>query len=132
MPTLHQWPLGTRQVASAGHRRCNSIHIGIAEGANKKTSPSSADRCLCNQLQRLDAQRRTVVPAHAARALHCGRSGAGFGSILRVEAIPRFSSCFPKASEGLRASLWPTLRAYNCGVCRPTVGIRGTGNPSFG
>ena len=34
MPTLHQWPLGPRQVASAGHRRCNSIHIGIAEGAN--------------------------------------------------------------------------------------------------
>src|SRR5258706_14506666 len=32
----------------------------------------------------LDAQRRTVVPAHAARAPHCGRSGAGFGSILRV------------------------------------------------
>jgi hypothetical protein len=29
-------------------------------------------------------------------------------------------------------SLWPTLRAHNCGVCRPTVGIRGTGNPSFG
>ena len=34
MPTLRQWPLGPRQVASAGHRRCNSIHIGIAEGAN--------------------------------------------------------------------------------------------------
>ena len=27
------------------------------------------------------------MPAHAARAPHCGRSGAGFGSILRVEVI---------------------------------------------
>ena len=27
--------------------------------------------------------------------------------------------------ERLRASLWPTLRAHNCGVCRPTVGILG-------
>jgi hypothetical protein len=34
LPTLRQRPLGPRQVASAGHRRCNSIHIGIAEGAN--------------------------------------------------------------------------------------------------
>ena len=64
----------------------------------------------------LDAQRRTVVPAHAARAPHCGRSGAGFGSILRVEVI--------KLYQGLvryELSLRPTLRSYNCGVCRPTA-----------
>jgi hypothetical protein len=34
LATLRQWPLGARQVASADHRRCNSIHIGIAQGAN--------------------------------------------------------------------------------------------------
>ena len=27
------------------------------------------------------------MPAHAARAPHCGRGGAGFGSILHVEVI---------------------------------------------
>jgi hypothetical protein len=65
------------------------------------------------------------VPVHAAGDAPCGRSGAGFGSTHRVEVIPRFSSCFPKVWEGLRASLWPTLRTHNCGVCRPTVGIQG-------
>jgi len=38
----------------------------------------------------LDAQRRTVVPAHAARALHCGRGGAGFGSTLRLRVIEKY------------------------------------------
>jgi len=50
-------------------------HIGIADGS------------LCNRLQWLDAQRETVVPAHAARVPYCCRSGAGFGSNLRVEVI---------------------------------------------
>jgi hypothetical protein len=34
LPTLRQRPPGSRQVASAGHRRCNSNHIGIAARAN--------------------------------------------------------------------------------------------------
>ena len=51
------------------------------------TSPLSAE---CNRLQRLDAQRRTVVPAHAARAPHCGRGGAGFGSTLRLRVIEKY------------------------------------------
>ena len=65
------------QFQSYRHRR----------GREHKTCPLSADGSLCNRPQRLDAQRRTVVLAHAARAPHCGRSGAGFGSILRVEVI---------------------------------------------
>ena len=131
--------LARDRVASAGHRRCNSIHIGSAEGANiRPVHYPLTDLCdlltdLCaTGVQRLDAQRRTVVPAHVARSRHCCRSGAGFGSTLHVEAIPRFSSSFPKAGESLRASLWLTLRAHNCGACRPTVGIRGRGNSSFG
>ncbi len=38
----------------------------------------------------LDAQRRTVVPAHAARSRHCCRSGAGFGSTLRLRVIEKY------------------------------------------
>jgi hypothetical protein len=57
-------------------------HIGIAAGADIRPV-----RYLL--AQRLDAQRRTVVPAHAARARHCGRSGAGSAqpSALRVIAL---------------------------------------------
>ena len=36
--TFHQSPLAQRQVASAGHRRCNSIHIGT-ESANIRPVP---------------------------------------------------------------------------------------------
>jgi hypothetical protein len=119
----HQRPLGTRQIASLGHRRCNSIHIVIAEGANSKTSwlicatgfsgwTRSADyrASACCSFPSLWSHRR------------------GFGSSLRVEgdlAIPRISSFLPKGWDGLRASLWSTLRTHNCGVCGPTVGIRG-------
>ncbi|MEH2568816.1 hypothetical protein V1289_008443 [Bradyrhizobium sp. AZCC 2289] len=86
------------------------------------TSPLSAE---CNQLQRLDAQRRTAVPAHAARAPHCGRSGAGFGSILRVEVIKRYTkvqfvTSFVAANFTL-VQLWQL----------PADGIQGARNPSL-
>jgi len=120
--------LGARQVASAGPSAMQLKSHRHRKGATVR-SVRYLPTDLCNRLQRLNAQRRTVVLAHAARAAHRGRSGAGFGSILRVEAIPRFNSSFPKAWDGLRASLRPALRSYNCGACRPTVGGWGRRNP---
>jgi hypothetical protein len=46
----------------------------------------STDLCPTG-FQRLDAQRRTVAPAHAAPARHCGRSGAEFGSPSALRVI---------------------------------------------
>jgi hypothetical protein len=54
-------------------------------GREQKDQPVICWLILCNRLQRLDAQRSTVLPAHAAHARHCGRSGLGFGSTLRVD-----------------------------------------------
>jgi len=45
--------------------------------------------------------------------------------------IPKCSSCFPKVRGRLRASLGPTLRAHNCGVCRPTVRNAGLGRSNI-
>jgi hypothetical protein len=60
-------------------------HIGIAEGANiRPVRYLPIDPGIIGS-QQLDAQRWTAAPAHAARARHCGRSGAGFGSTLGVE-----------------------------------------------
>src|SRR6266404_7684730 len=91
-------------------------HIGIAEGPNiRPVRYLPTDLCAIGS-SGWTRNARTVVPAHAARAPHCGRSGAGFGSILRVEVI--------KLYQGLvryELSLRPTLRSYNCGVCRPTA-----------
>jgi hypothetical protein len=42
LPKSHQWPLGTRQVAPSGHRRCKLNNIGLAAGADKGVS--SCDR----------------------------------------------------------------------------------------
>ena len=43
-------------------------HIGIAGSANMKPVRYLPTDLLRNRLRRLDTQRRTVVPAHAARA----------------------------------------------------------------
>src|ERR1700692_4326350 len=36
LPTLHQGPLGTPQVASAGHRRCNSFTSGLQRARTER------------------------------------------------------------------------------------------------
>jgi hypothetical protein len=43
LPTLRQWPLVPRQVASADHRRRNSILYRHRRGREHKTRPLSAD-----------------------------------------------------------------------------------------
>jgi hypothetical protein len=124
--------LGARQVASACRRRCNSI---TSASRRARTQDRSAI-CQLIFVQSAPAAGRATQDGRAGACCSCPSSWSQRRGVRlnpsRRGHIPRFSSCFPKAWEGLRASLRPTLHSYNCGVCRPTVGIRGTANPSFG
>lgn len=51
-------------------------HIGIAGDANIRPVRYLLTDLCATRLQRLDAQRRTVVAVHAASARHCGRSSS--------------------------------------------------------
>jgi hypothetical protein len=81
LPTLHQWPLGTRQAAP--------LAIGDATQFTWHRTGRELDLSIICRLilvQHASATRRarrTVVPARTAPARHCGRSGAGGGSTPR-------------------------------------------------
>jgi hypothetical protein len=61
------------------------LNSRIAEGANITPVRYLLTGLCATGFSDLDARRRTLVPAHAARAHHCGRGGEGAGSNLRVE-----------------------------------------------
>jgi hypothetical protein len=61
LPALRQWPPGGRQVASADHRRCSSIHVDIAR---VRTRPISI---IC----------RLILVQHASATHGVGRSCRG-------------------------------------------------------
>jgi hypothetical protein len=90
-------------------------HIGIADSANiRPVRYLPADLCAIGSSGW--TRNRTVVPAHAACARHCGRSGAGFGSYTKVQ----FATSFVVASF-----THAQLRRL------PTDGIQGAQNPSI-
>ena len=83
LPALHQWPPGTRQTPSAGHRRYNSI-----ASVSQKTRPAAI--CWLISVRpgsATEAQYEAVAPAHASLSRHGCRSDAGFGPIRGVEVI---------------------------------------------
>jgi hypothetical protein len=119
---LHQWPPGTRQTPSARHRRCNSI-----ASVSQRMRPAA----ICGLISvrpdsATEAQCKTVAPAHAAL------SPSWLSQRREVRPDPRrWDDCAIPRFRSLRASLWPALRLYNCGVCRPAA-YRVRGNRRLG